>query len=593
MRGTMKTWAVRVYFVFAVLSWTGTSLAAEQTQPTEVQSEQTQQSETQQTEVQPGQTQQTETQPTEVQSEQTQQSETQQSETQPAAQQNAIVFAEPSSARGLQSVGEYLVYYETNGYLCTGWRKVKDDVYYFRPDGAEGPRGSAATGWLTIGEHSYYFGSDGVLETGWKTINGKRYYLAATGELGELGRMYTGVAKISGKRYGFGEDGRMKTGWFTYGKKTYFFVKKKSSANYGTACTGWQTIGGGRYYFNTKGVLRKNCWISGKYYVGADGKMLKSCITPDGYFVDAKGVKGKQANGFVKIKNKVYYYAKGEMAVGIRKIKGKRYYFKPNGVRAKRGMVTVDGSTYLILNSVVQTGWVTYNGERYYFKKNGKMAVNQVVDGVMLGPDGKPMQTKKASILLIAGHGQGDPGAHGTFGSTTYYEQDCTREFTSLIYQQLQVQAPDLNVTMYDQNYDCYQVFSGHKSGPTPDFKQYDYVLEVHFNATAESNKDSQGDGKCKGAGMYINTAKKDTAIDEKIVAAVVGATGFPIWGGGAGMMRSSTLFNARKLQEMGVSYGLLETAFIDDKDDMKVYNSKKQEMAAAVAAALKESFGA
>ncbi len=532
MGSNRKALILGTLFVFALLAWTGTTLAAEQTQQTEIQP------------VQPA----------------------------PEQQVQPTVLSQP-----VQPVAD----------PSLGWRKEKKAVYY-------GPEESPATGFQTIGEYTYYFDKKGVLQTGWKTIGKKRYYFEPNGALGKIGRMYTGLAKINKKLYYFDESGRMKTGWVTYENKTYFFIKKKSSANYGAACTGWQTIGKSKYYFSAKGVLRRNCWIDKKYYVGEDGKILKSCVTPDGYFVDSKGVRGKRANGFVKIKKKVYYYTNGVMAVGVKKIKGKQYYFGPDGVRVKKGLVTDGVDTYLIKKYIVQTGWVTYNGVRYYFAKNGKMVRNQVVDGLALGPDGTVTAQVAApvSVLLIAGHGQGDVGAKGVYGKTTYYEQDFTREFASLIYDQLRALALGISVTMYDQNYDCYQVLAGRKAGPKPDFKQYDYVLEVHFNATAEALKDPEGDGTCRGVGMYVNTAKKDTTIDRKIVASVAQAADFAVWGGGTGIMTSSGLLNARTLQEMGVSYGLLETAFIDDRDDMKVYNSKKNVMAAAVATAIKEYFG-
>ncbi len=497
-------------------------------------------------------------------------------------------FTEPSAKRGLQTESGYQVYYGTNGYLKTGWKKIRKSVYYFRPEAVDGPRGSAVTGFQSIGAHTYYFDSKGVLKTGWQTIGGKRYYFAPSGALGMLGRMYTGLNKIDKKRYYFNENGRMKTGWVTYKNKKYFFTKGKKSKTYGVAYTGWHTISGARYYFKATGVMKKNGWVDKKYYVGTDGKMLKSCVTPDGYFVDAKGLKGKLANGFVKIGKKTYYYQKGKKAVGLRKIKGKRYYFNADGVRKNKGMITVGAYKYYIKNGVVQTGWVTYNGKRYYFQKNGRMAVNTTVDGIKLGTDG----TTDVSVLILSGHGQGDSGATATYGSTSYREDNLTREFAKLIYQQFSTVSPGVNVTLYDQNYDCYQVLSGKKSGPKPDFKMYDYVLEVHFNATVASGKDASGDGSYKGTGMYVNSAKKDTTIDKKIVAAVAKAGGLPIWGRGTGIFPSSTLFNARTLQAMGVSYGLLETVFIDDRDDMNAYNKNKNAMAKAVAQVIGDYFG-
>ena len=69
-------------------------------------------------------------------------------------------------------------------------------------------------------------------------------------------------------------------------------------------------------------------------------------------------------------------------------------------------------------------------------------------------------------------------------------------------------------------------------------------------------------------------------------------AAGLPIWGRGDGIFRSSGLLNARTCQGMNVPYGLLETAFIDDRDDMTLYNSRKKQMAKAVAVAIKDYFG-
>ena len=120
------------------------------------------------------------------------------------------------------------------------------------------------------------------------------------------------------------------------------------------------------------------------------------------------------------------------------------------------------------------------------------------------------------------------PGQLAYMDTKTYYEYLLTREFASLIKQKLAAY-PTINVTLYNQNYDLYQVMSGKKSGPVPKLTDYDYILEVHFNATGYSAKDSKGDGQYKGVGMYVNSAKKNTAIDQQIVKAI-SRTGFPIW---------------------------------------------------------------
>lgn len=395
---------------------------------------------------------------------------------------------------GWNKVGNYKVYYNANGRLITGWKKINGKIYYFRKKAkGDAPVGSRLTGFQVIGKRTFYFNEIGVLQTGWQTIEGKRYYFRTDGEYGNRGTMYTGLKKIEEKKYYFTARGFMKTGWITYNEKTYYFSKSKKVSERGTAYTGWQTIGEDRYYFTQNGVLKKNCWISNKYYVDSEGRMMKNDVTPDGYHVDANGVKGKLATSI--------------------------------------------------------------------------------------------------SILIIAGHGQGDSGATATYGSTVYREDQYTRQFATLIYNDLREINPDLNVVMYDQKYDCYQVVAGRKSGPAPNFKQYDYVLEIHFNATGTASKDLSGDGNYKGVGMYVNSAKRDTTIDKKIVAALSAAANFPIWGRDTGIFTSSGLLNAKTCQGQGVSYGLLETAFIDDKDDMILYNSKKNEMAKAVATAINSYF--
>ncbi len=496
---------------------------------------------------------------------------------------------EPSDKRGLQPEGNYFYYFGNTGFLNTGWQMIGNSIYYFRETAADGPRGSAMTGIAKIGAYSYLFDEKGVLQTGWQTVADTRCYCAPTGSIGEIGRMYTGLQTIDGQRYFFDETGVMHTGWVLYKDKKYYFAEAESGEDYGAAYTGWRNIDSGRYYFSAKGVMKADCWISKKYYVGPDGKMLKNSVTPDGYLVDSRGVKGKRVkSGFVKVGKKTFYFSDGELAVGLKKIKGKYYYFDENGVRQESGWVTIKKNKYYIQDGVIQTGWVVCEGRRYHFSSKGKMEKNKVVDGIELGEDG----TASISVLLISGHGQGDPGAYSTCGSTYYQEDRLTREFASLIVKQLKKTAPDLPVTLYDQNYDCFQVLAGRKSGPNPNFKLYDYVLEIHFNATENVRKDPGGDGSCKGTSMYVNAYKKDTTLDQQIVAAVAEAGGLPIWGGGSGIERSAGLLNARTAQSLGVPYGLLETAFIDDRDDMNAYAKQKKKMAKAAAAAIADYFG-
>ena len=118
----------------------------------------------------------------------------------------------------------------------------------------------------------------------------------------------------------------------------------------------------------------------------------------------------------------------------------------------------------------------------------------------------------------------------------------------------------------------------------------YDYVLEVHFNATGYASKDPSGNGSKKGTGTYVNSYKSSSmrTIDRKIISAL-NSCGMTTWG--SGVYGSSGLLNARVYQEMGVNYSLLETCFIDDNDDMKFYKNNKKEMAEKVAQAIVRHF--
>ncbi len=462
-----------------------------------------------------------------------------------------------------------------------GWNKSGSTYTYVSESGKK------LTGWQTIGDYRYYFSQKGVLQTGWKKISGKYYYFEKTGSAGKIGRMAVGFKQIGKSRYLFKEDGTVTVGWKDYNNRRFFFSNSKKLGVRGRAITGWKTIGTAKYYFNSYGVMQKSKWISGKYYVGEDGKMLKSTVTPDGYVVNSKGVKTRVAKGWIKVNGYNYYYVSGKMAVSCWKtISGYKYYFDENGKRLK--------------------GWQTIDGVKYHFGSTGKLSVNTTVDGVKLGSDGKivedddEMEDADSSttsgttnnggsgkkILIISGHGQGDVGATAKYGSTTYYEYKFTREFAKLIYNKLS--GSSLNVTLYDQRYDLYQVNAGKKTGPMPKLTDYDYVLEIHFNATVASSKDLSGDGSYKGVGMYIHSGKSNYTIDKKIVNAIV-ATGFTAWGGG--IHKTDGLLNAKTCQKKGVSYGLLETAFIDDKDDMKFYNKNKNAMAQAAATAILNYF--
>lgn len=169
-------------------------------------------------------------------------------------------------------------------------------------------------------------------------------------------------------------------------------------------------------------------------------------------------------------------------------------------------------------------------------------------------------------ILLISGHGAGDSGAVSVFGK----EADLTIEQVKKIAPKL---AGYADVDIYPTNRNA---FKDVKSGSLKvNFANYDYVLEVHFNACVN---DITGNGVTTGTEIFVTAEEKGVGVETKIVANIA-ALGLK----NRGVRRKNwNVINAAK--KAGVSSALLEVCFIDDKDDMTIYNSKKDAIAQAVA---------
>ena len=213
-------------------------------------------------------------------------------------------------------------------------------------------------------------------------------------------------------------------------------------------------------------------------------------------------------------------------------------------------------------------------------------------------PSIRALQTGKR-VLIVCGHGQGDPGAVSSWGQ----EQNYTREFGKLILWALR-RSGAVKADLYNRKYNLYEqmrstLSSGLRSSVRgngklkgrvlsalrqnshiPDLTRYSYILEIHFNAKAV--KTIHRDGRFYGIGAYVNSAKGNTQVESRIVR-TIGSHGFKQWG----IFRSSGLLNARICQELGVNYALLETAFLDDGDDMTYYNANKILMAQLTANAI------
>ena len=487
-----------------------------------------------------------------------------------------------------------------------GWNKEAGNKITFTE-----ASGEKLTGLQTIGGQTYFFNERGILQTGWKaTPEGYRYFYE-DGKVGaRLGAMAAGgVIKLRKAWYGFGEDGVVLTGFQTLDSGSYYFNESEKLGQRGRAVTEKfrDLPDGRRAYFLANGHMAVSRWVNGhKSYVDETGNMLRGTITNDGYLIKANGkVKKKlKGNEFVKVNGNWYFFRKrqGILKDQVFKYKKNYYYVDEEGIR-ETGWITWGGYDYYFMpNGKAVTGRKRIDGEDYTFNSRGQLEGSAVVSGTK-------DTTGKASILILCGHGQGDSGAIGCNGA--YKEATYTRDFGKRIYESL-LRTGSVNVVLFNTNYDMYQQmratvssvgsFSGNgkkrkkllnvikSNSRIPDLTLFDFALEVHFNATAANAKDPHGNGVKKGTGTYVNIHKSSAniKIDRKIISAL-NETGLNTWG--SGVFGSSTLLNAKVFNELGINYSLLETCFIDDRDDMKFYLKKRDQMADAVANAIVNYF--
>lgn len=185
----------------------------------------------------------------------------------------------------------------------------------------------------------------------------------------------------------------------------------------------------------------------------------------------------------------------------------------------------------------------------------------------------------RKKILLIAGHGAGDPGAISKLGSRSWQEAQESRTLVPLIAAALK---PCVDVTIYDTGRNAYYDYKAGTLAGAAKFAQYSYVLEVHFNACTPD----QGDGKNKGSEIYVTLGEKDTVVEETILKQLQ-EIGFKSRG-----VKRKNYAVINQAKKAGTSSALLEVCFIDDADDMAIYARYRLAVADAVAYGILEGFG-
>lgn len=182
-------------------------------------------------------------------------------------------------------------------------------------------------------------------------------------------------------------------------------------------------------------------------------------------------------------------------------------------------------------------------------------------------------------ILLIAGHGAGDPGAVGAVNGKSYKEAELTREVTENVRKVLSQYA---DVTVYPTSRNAYTDYQNGVLAANAGFKNYGYVLEIHFNAASADS----GNGKVKGAEAYVTTSESGITVEETVLKkmAALGYTNRGV------KKKNWSVISAAKAA--GVSSCLLEVCFVDDADDMALYEKTKVKTAEAIALGVAEGFG-
>ena len=172
-------------------------------------------------------------------------------------------------------------------------------------------------------------------------------------------------------------------------------------------------------------------------------------------------------------------------------------------------------------------------------------------------------------ILLISGHGAGDTGAAGC----GYHEADLTREATKLLEGKLK--AYDCDVRRYPTARDCYQ--DNRRGDMQTAFSSYGLVIEVHFNSF---------NGEAYGCEVLYRPARM-RKLAAKVSKAIAEEGFFD-----RGAKKRTDLLNMNTCYRSGVPYILIETCFIDNKNDMKHYKEHLYRIWGEVAEAVCDYYG-
>ena len=174
-------------------------------------------------------------------------------------------------------------------------------------------------------------------------------------------------------------------------------------------------------------------------------------------------------------------------------------------------------------------------------------------------------------ILLIAGHGAGDPGACSNYG----VEATETRRVVEMLKAQFGAYN-GVYVDVYPIERNAYaDIGAGELQ---VNFANYDYVLEVHFNSAANES--------ATGVEIWVTPVETGITVEQAIVNKV-SSLGYTNRG-----VKREDFRVIRTVKNRGVSAALIETCFISNQGDMDRYNNNFAKVCNAIVEGVAEGYG-
>lgn len=166
-----------------------------------------------------------------------------------------------------------------------------------------------------------------------------------------------------------------------------------------------------------------------------------------------------------------------------------------------------------------------------------------------------------SKILLVAGHGAGDPGAVGGGINERDTMRALAREIKALI--------PDV-VDIYDTSRD---MFKDTKGGGGMSSTAYKEVIELHMDASKNE--------LVRGGHAIIYISYNPDDLDKRLVKTIDECFGIVPYLQPNGISKRNNLLNLNVAAKRGISYRLLELGFITNADNRKAVTGEQLKVTA------------